>query len=97
VQARVRAVLGITRSDSPRSVLKAQVFAERERLAARAVRDGLADGRLALALIREVDPPAQVELTSLPTTAEEAGQLGLGALLALAQAHSIPLPSPPDS
>jgi hypothetical protein len=46
------------------------------------------DGRLALQVIREVDPAPQASLSvSMPTSVEEVEQLGLKELRALAQQH----------
>jgi hypothetical protein len=47
----------------------------------------------ALALLREVEPEAQVTVTtSLPATPEGVKELSLSALLSIAQEHGLPLP-----
>jgi hypothetical protein len=99
IRASMRMVLGNTRPTSPRGHLKARAFADAERIAARAVNGALDDPRLALALIREVDPPAQVEVSlAMPQTMEEVERLSPMDLLALAAQLGMqpsPLPSPP--
>jgi hypothetical protein len=95
----LRIALGITRSDSPRSALKAAVGLSRERLAWRAV-DAALDPSVpsekavpaVLSLIDAVDPQAEMTLsTALP----EGGIQGmsLSQLISFADANGIPLPS----
>jgi hypothetical protein len=99
-RAVLRATLGISSSDSPRGLLKAAVFVERERVVAAALA-GATDptvplaqrSRHALALLDATDPlaTASVELP-LPDTPEGVAGLGLRELEALAeQVHSRPI------
>jgi hypothetical protein len=81
----LRAALGITRSDSPRGLLKASVFVERERVAAAALApisdpslSSVQRSKAALALIDAVDPPSRVEVeVPLPTTPDGVMALSL--------------------
>ena len=60
----------------------------------RAVEGGLDDPRLALALIREVDPAPQAELSVTgPISAEDVSKLGTSDLYALAAKLGIEPPS----
>ena len=98
VRAEARLVLGNSRPTSPRGVLKAKAFAARERLADAAVQGALKDPRLALAVIREVDPPIEATVSvAMPATPEDVKGMSLRDLLALAKEHGIeptqPLPS----
>jgi hypothetical protein len=90
VRAQMRVMLGITRSDSPRALLRARVFAERERVVAAAVDGAKRDGALALKLINAVDPPLEASVSvAFPTSAEQVEQLSLSELRALAEQYGI--------
>lgn len=92
-RAVLRATLGITRSDTPRGVLKAYAYVERERIAGRvigaildpAVPSGQA-ARLALDLMDQVDPRVEATITTpLPTDPEGVSSLSIRELLAVGQ------------
>jgi hypothetical protein len=99
-RATLRLALGHTRLSTPRGVLKASAFAQAEAIAAAAlspISDPSASSMqrhsAALALLREVEPEAQVTVTtSLPATPEGVKELSLSALLSIAQEHGLPLP-----
>jgi hypothetical protein len=101
-RAAIRATLGITRSSTPRGVLKAAVHAESERLALAAL-DGALNSELspavrashALKLIDAVDPLTQVStLVELPDNAEGVESLSLSQLLCIAEQHQIDIVQP---
>ena len=101
-RAALRATLGITRPDSTRSLLKAAVFVERERVVSAALagldaeRPEVAAAH-ALKLLDAVDPlPKAAELSiTADLDAEGVAQLGTADLLALAERMGID-PSPPQ-
>jgi hypothetical protein len=101
-RATLRAALGITRTNSPRALLKAQVFVERERIAAAAIAPALdpnvptlARGRHALSLLEAVDPTLKLSAqVDMPTSAEEVEALGLTELRALVGSTSQEPPEP---
>jgi hypothetical protein len=97
VRAEMRLMLGSTRPNSPRGVLKAKAFAQRERLAEAALDGALKDGRLALRVIEAVDPPVEASVSvAVPDNEEAIRRLSWSELLALAEAHDAPaaLPGP---
>lgn len=100
-QAALRIQLGITRSDTPRGVLRAVAYVERERIAARVV-DAVLDPNvpsaraadLGMKLIDVVDPPLQATLTGpVPSTPEGVASLSLSQLLTIGESMGID-PSP---
>lgn len=101
-RAMLRTTLGITRSSTPRGVLKALAYVEAERIAGRVVGAVLdpavpsaTAARLGLDLLQAVDPPVEATLTaSIPTTPEGVADLSLTQLLTLGEQMGIPLPSP---
>jgi hypothetical protein len=103
-QAALRIQLGITRSNTPRGVLRALAFVEAERIAGRVVGAVLdprtpADraARLGMDLIDAVDPQATLTATaSMPSTPEGVADLSLSQLLTIGQEMGIPLPTPPQ-
>lgn len=63
-------------------------MADAERLAAAAIDGAMKDGRLALQVIKEVDPSPQASISvSMPTSVEEVASLGLEELRALSEQH----------
>jgi hypothetical protein len=94
-RADLRLALGITRKDSPRSALKAAVGLSKERLAWRAV-DAALDPSMpsekavpaVLSLINEVDPQAELTLSTADSSAIHS--LSLDEALALARAEGLP-------
>ena len=101
-RATLRLALGETRLSTPRGVLRAAVFADAAAVAEAAMSPILDDSasstqrhNAALALIREVEPTAQVTVsTPLPSDPEGVKGLPLSALLSIAQEHGI-TPSQP--
>lgn len=92
-RAMLRMELGITRSNTPRGVLKAMAYVERERIAGRVV-SAILDpavpsaqaARLGLELVNTVDPPVQATLsTPLPTDPEGVASLSLSELLTVGE------------
>jgi hypothetical protein len=100
-RATLRLALGQVRLNTPRGVLRASAFAQAEAIAAAAlspISDPAASSMqrhsAALALLREVEPQAQLEVsTPLPATPEGVRELSLSALLSIAEEHGIPLPN----
>lgn len=93
VQAQVRAVLGVTRTDSPRALLKAKVYAQRERIVDTAIEGALKDGRLAMRVIDAVDPPIQATFTGDVELSEESvARMPLSELMTLASSLGIQTP-----
>lgn len=98
VRAEMRLALGSIRLDTPRGVLKAKAFAERERLAGRVVSAALADPKLALKLIDAVDPPVQATVSvGIPTDPAQIEGMKLSQLFALAGQLGIEVPAPPGA
>ena len=97
-RATLRLALGYTRLNTPRGVLRAATFAQAEAVASAAlspISDPSASSMqrhsAALALIREVEPTAHLEVTStLPATPEGVEELSFAQLLSLAQEHGLP-------
>jgi hypothetical protein len=104
-RAAFRLALGPTRLGTPRGLLKAAVFAQGEAVVEAAlspITDSTAPSGLrhsaALALLREVEPMAQVTVSQpLPDDPEGVDEMSLSALLQLAEAHGLrttrPLPA----
>lgn len=101
-RATLRLALGDTRLKTPRGMLKASVYAQSEAVASAAmspILDASASSMqrhtAALALLREVEPMAQVTVSQpLPDDPEGVEGLSLTALLSLAEQHGIAAPTP---
>jgi hypothetical protein len=101
-RATLRATLGISRSNTPRGVLKAMAYAEAEQLALAAL-DGAISSEIpaqsrashALKLIDAVDPLTQVSTQiSLPANPEGVESLSLSQLLSIAEQQQITIDQP---
>src|SRR4029453_5135565 len=104
-RAMLRTPLETTRPHTPRGVVKALAYVEREGIAGRvvgaildpAVPSGQA-ARLGLDLLQAVDPPGEATLTaSTPSPPEGVADLSLTQLLTLGEQMGIPLPSLPTN
>ena len=103
-RATLRLALGPTRLKTPRGMLKASVYAQSEAVVMAAlspIDDPSATSsqrhQAAMALIREVEPTARLEVSAaLPDNPEGVEGLSLTALLQLAEAHGIAVPELPQ-
>jgi len=103
-RATLRLALGPTRLKTPRGMLKASLYAQSEAVVEAAmspITDQSASSMqrhtAALALLREVEPTAHLEVSApLPSDPEGVDELSLSALLSLAEAHGLRTPSPPS-
>ena len=101
-RAQLRVLLGSTRTDTPRGVLRAKAFLHSERLAARALDaaldpdvDSLRAGQLALSIIKEADPAEKGQLVlSQELTPQGVDNLSLSELIAVAERLQL---SPPET